>query len=388
MRIVYILHSSNPYEGSSKAFLSYIYRIKETGITPLVIVPGMKGIGQQLVSSGISVSALNYRTATYPKVKTIKDLLLWFPRLCGRIYVNTKASNQLSAICRKFNAQLIHTNVSVVDIGYRASRKLNIPHLWHIREYGDMDFGYHYYFSRKQQLARYHTPQSYTICITKGIQQHQGLANTPTSKVIYDGAIGATPLDISHHESGYFLFVGRIEKAKGIEPLIDAYAMYHERCKNPLPLYVAGDTPNTLYKQQIKDKINGYGLEKDILLLGMRDNVAQLYMGAKALIMSSLSEGFGLVTAEAMNAGCPVIGYDTAGTKEQFDNGKEKCGHEIALRYTTTEQLVQHMTDVTNAPCDYYDSMRVAAKNVVDELYTKENNAKQIIQFYREILPA
>lgn len=386
MRVVYVLHSSNPYEGSSKAFLSYIFRIRDLGVVPHVIVPDMSGIGEKLVADGISVSALNYRTATYPKVKTAKDAILWLPRLLGRIYVNLKATRKLCTICRNFGAQIVHSNVSVVDIGYRASKKLKIPHVWHIREYGDLDFGYHYIFCRKQQLARYHTPLSYSICITKGIQRHQGLAGTPTSKVIYDGAIEATPQNISHPQSGYFLFVGRIEKAKGIEQLIDAYVLYIKRCKHPIPLYVAGDTPNKLYKQQIKEKINGYRLDNNISLLGMRDNVEQLYSGARALIMSSLFEGFGLVTAEAMSAGCLVIGNDTAGTKEQFDNGKEKSGCEIALRYTTTEQLVQHMIDVTDAPADHYDSMRIAAREVVTELYTKDKNVEHIFHFYNEII--
>lgn len=386
MRIVYVLHSSNQFEGSSKAFLSFLYHIKEMGVTPLVIVQKKDGIGERLRADGISVSVLNYRIATYPKVKIWKDALLWLPRLLGRIYVNSIATRRLCDICREFGAQLIHTNVSIVDIGYKASRKLKLPHVWHIREYGDLDFGYRYIFCRRQQLARYHTAQSYTICITRGIQRHQLLEGTKASRVIYDGAIEPSAQEISHPKTGYFLFVGRLEKAKGVDVLIDAYKTYQRGCSHPLPLLIAGDTPVSLYKQRLKEKINGYGLKKQISLLGARDDIHSLYEGARGLIMSSLSEGFGLVTAEAMSAGCLVIGNDTAGTKEQFDNGKEKCGHEIALRYTTKEQLVQHMIDVTNAPYDYYDSMRIEAKKTVEELYTKEHNAKQVFQLYKEIL--
>lgn len=44
---------------------------------------------------------------------------------------------------------------------------------------------------------------------------------------------------------------------------------------------------------------------------------------ATALIVPSPFEAFGLITAEAMFNKCLVIGKDTAGTKEQFDNGQK-----------------------------------------------------------------
>lgn len=76
----------------------------------------------------------------------------------------------------------------------------------------------------------------------------------------------------------------------------------------------------------------------------------------------------------------------TAGTKEQFDNGKELTGEEIALRYTTQEQLVQHLIDVTNNPIDYYEPMILRGQSVVKQLYSSEESAKQIYNFYQTIL--
>ena len=42
---------------------------------------------------------------------------------------------------------------------------------------------------------------------------------------------------------------------------------------------------------------------------------------ALALFVPSSFEGFGFITVEAMFCGCLVIGRNTGGTKEQFDNG-------------------------------------------------------------------
>ena len=114
----------------------------------------------------------------------------------------------------------------------------------------------------------------------------------------------------------------------------------------------------------------------------MIDDVIPYYKNAKALIVPSLFEGFGFITAEAMLSGCLVIGNDVAGTKEQFDNGKEITGEEIALRYSTQEQLIQHLIDVTNNPSLEYEAMLLHGQAVAKQLYSIEENANKIHKFY------
>ena len=109
-----------------------------------------------------------------------------------------------------------------------------------------------------------------------------------------------------------------------------------------------------------------------------------------ALIVPSRSEGFGFITTEAMFSGCLVIGNDVAGTKEQFDNGQRLTEKEIGLRYTTQEQLVQHLLDITesvhnNTFTHMYEPMILRGQRVVKQLYTTECNAEQIYQFYKNI---
>jgi glycosyltransferase involved in cell wall biosynthesis len=168
-------------------------------------------------------------------------------------------------------------------------------------------------------------------------------------------------------------------------PLIDAYAVY---CKNhlaPLPLYIAGSGSKS-YTQLILDRIKHYKIENQVVLLGLRDDILSLYQEAKALIVPSLSEGFGFITAEAMFLGCLVVGYDVAGTKEQLDNGKEITGEEIALRYSTQEQLVQHLINVTDNSIVHYEQMICQSQQTVSKLYTTEIHAKQIYDYYNYIL--
>ena len=129
-----------------------------------------------------------------------------------------------------------------------------------------------------------------------------------------------------------------------------------------------------------------YCITDQVKFLGLCKDILPLYQNAKALIVPSLFEGFGFITAEAMFSGCLVIGNDTAGTKEQFDNGLEMTGEEIALRYTKQEELVQHLIDVTNNPTRHYEPMILRAQQVVAQLYSTEKHAERVYEFYNYIL--
>lgn len=394
MKVLYVVSATQVIGGGSKSFLNLLYGVMNYGIDPLVVCPDRGMMYQNLQKQGIKVANCFYRYITYPPFdKNAKNILLFLPSLFGRIMANTIGTIQLYRICKTFKPDIIHTNVSVTGIGYYASRLLRIPHVWHIREYGALDFNYYYYYpSRPYQLKRYRKNNSYTICITKDIQCYNGLEHNDSSYVVYDGVLSTKHLRYNPLKKPYFLFVGRIEWAKGVLPFLQAYAEYCTTCHNPLPLHLAGSLeghPN--YVAQCYKVVKEAGIEEYVSFLGEQTDILPFYSDATALIVPSLSEGFGFITAEAMFSGCLVVGHDVAGTKEQFDNGVELTGEEIALRYTQQEQLVQHLLDITDAVekdvfSARYEPMILRAQQVVKQLYTSERNAEQIFQEYQKIL--
>lgn len=391
MRVVYVISSTIMSGGGSKSFLNMLYGIMQYSVEPIVICPDKGDMYQALIEKGISVYACFYRTGTYPPSgKKWKDILLFVPRLFGRIAANIIGTIQLCRICKKEKPNIIHTNVSVTNIGYYASRIMHIPHLWHIREYGDLDFKLHYLCGHKRQIVRYKRPNSYTICITKDIQKYNKLSESKQSKIIYDGVLSLKSVLYTTDKQSYFLFAGRVEEAKGVLPLLEAYIYYCNKVEHPIPLKIAGQLKGNEYEQHCKELVYSHNLQDYVSFLGERSDILSLYQKAQALIVPSFSEGFGFITTEAMFSGCLVIGNDTAGTKEQFDNGKQLTGEEIGLRYTTQEQLVQHMSNITKAAqngtfTQTYEPMILRAQKVVAQLYTTEQNTQQVYQFYQEI---
>ena len=383
IRVLYILNATDPFGGATKAVMNLLDGT--SCISPYFILPDDSGVAQVLQQKGIPYSVLNYRMAVYPPLTCLKDYLLFLPRLCGRIWLNSRAAKRVQTIARDFNADIIHTNTSVNDIGYKAARKLRIPHVWHIREYGILDFNFHHYPCHSHFMRRLKSAQSYTICITRDIQRYSGLQDWPASRVIYDGVLHANQVCLSLPKKDYFLFAGRLEEGKGIEELIEAYSVYSSKTEQPMPLWIAGDTRDAGYKDKLLGIVSHMACKDTIHFLGMRKDILSLMQGAMALIVPSRAEGFGFITAEGMFSGALVIGKNVSGTKEQFDNGCQLTKQEIALRYKTQDELVRHMLQVSRQGIEPYLPTIKAGQAAAEQLYSVESHQRAVCQFYNEI---
>lgn len=387
MKVAYILNSTYSAGGASKSFMTMLEGVKRKGVSPVVVLPDTDGLYNDILRLGIPVIALTYRPDTYPYCRNLKDLLLFVPRLSARRFVNAMAVRKLTRIFMNEHIDMIHTNVSVIDIGFRTADLLNIPHIYHIREYGDLDFKEHYYPSWNI-FHRRKIRDSYTICITRDIQKHHQLSNLSTSKVIYNG-IGnytADVLERSIDKEEYFLYVGRIEPAKGLLQLLEAYVMYRRKClSGTVPLWIAGSVGDAEYGRLINEYVTSSHLADSVRFLGLRKDVDVLMQKAKAIVIPSRFEAFGRCMAEAMFNGCIVIGKNTGGTKEQFDNGLQLTGKEIGFRYNTTGELSDCLMKVLSLSLDEMKGMLVRAYQVVNRLYSGDAYVQQVYEFYKSI---
>ena len=387
MKVIFVTNSTTVFGGGSKALVNMLNGLMEKGIEPLVIFPDTDGLCLQFKLRGIPTKILNYRIAVYPSTKSIRDLFLFLPRLIGRILLNHFAYLHLSDIVREFKPDLIHTNVSVIDMGYKTAVKFGIPHVWHIREYGDLDFKFYHYYNRNYFLRRLKRINSYSICITKDIQRYNQLLTHPNSRVIYDGVLSENMSFFRNDKSSYFLFAGRLEVNKGIAGLLSAYADFRKkRPDSPMRLKIAGDTKIKSYSDFLHSESDRLGITPYVDFLGMRRDVLDLMANTYLMVVPSPSEGFGFITAEAMFRGALVLGRDTAGTKEQFDNGLELTGSEIGLRYHSHDELVRYMCDVADHGIASYFPMIHKAQQVVRSLYSSERHVEQVYDFYKYIL--
>ena len=102
------------------------------------------------------------------------------------------------------------------------------------------------------------------------------------------------------------LFVGRLAREKNVELLLEALTM----TTVPARLAIAGDGPE---RDVLEQRANELGVADRVRFLGAvgREELPDYYASADAFVFASVSETQGLVLAEALAAGCPVIAVDT-----------------------------------------------------------------------------
>jgi glycosyltransferase involved in cell wall biosynthesis len=115
----------------------------------------------------------------------------------------------------------------------------------------------------------------------------------------------------------YILYVGDRHGYKNFMGLIYAYA-HSERIKKSFFLVCFGGgefSPNE------KNEIRLLGLDKHLIQINGNDRkLALYYQNARALVYSSLYEGFGLPLLEAMSYRCPIICSDAGSLAETAGN--------------------------------------------------------------------
>ena len=298
------------------------------------------------------------------------------------LFFNSRAKRSLRALCEEFKPNIIHTNVSVVDIGFKVAQSLNIPHVWHIREYGDRDFGLTRLPSQSVFVDNI-SNQSYSIAITKDLYDYFNL-NKNRASVIYNGIFSRTFSIPKFEKERFLLYVGRVEKGKGAEDLINSYLKYRSQ-GGKLPLKIAGSYQLT-YFNKILALIENSIYKKDIEFLGQCNDIIPLMVKCLALIVPSFYEGFGRITAEAMFCKALVVGRNTGGTKEQFDNGLLYAGKEIGLRFKNDNELVKCLNKVENLSTEEIEVICQRGFETVCEFYSIEKNVEETNKFFMSVL--
>jgi len=116
------------------------------------------------------------------------------------------------------------------------------------------------------------------------------------------------------------VYVGRIDKRKGIEFLIRSMPLVREQVPDA-QLLVGG---KGAYLEKMKALVARLQLEKNVTFLGFvaDEELNALYNRAQCVVVPSIFEGFGITVIEALAAGTRVVGSDTDGIREILAGGE------------------------------------------------------------------
>lgn len=118
-------------------------------------------------------------------------------------------------------------------------------------------------------------------------------------------------------EQPFLFYVGRLEKKKNTDKLIEAFALCKQRCPDLCHrLCLAGDA--SFGFDEIKYQINEFNLADDVIMPGWveESDLPHIYNAAAAFVFPSNYEGFGIPLLQAMACGAPIVASQTASIPE------------------------------------------------------------------------
>ena len=170
----------------------------------------------------------------------------------------------------------------------------------------------------------------------------------------------------------YYVYVGRLEKLKGTELLVDAFAKLPDR-----KLVIMGNGP---LEQTLKKRIADNGC-KNIVMAGRTtgEDYVKILGGAQAIISSSQCyETFGMGIAESYSLSVPAIAGDIGNIGDIVKEGITG----IHFQYNSSDALIEA---VKRFETMNRDELAVNARRYYEDNLTPQSNYERLKEIYDDI---
>jgi glycosyltransferase involved in cell wall biosynthesis len=321
LRIAFITHYAELY-GANLSLLNLIEGLGGYGVCSHVIAPEQGDLLPELVRRGIPAAVLPFEWWVSPR-RTLTGV-------AARLIRNVRLLRPFAVQIDHWDCDLVYSNSSVFAIGAMAAAKLKLPHVWHLREFGWRDYDLLPDFGSQMSRLGFRTADA-TVCVSHALRRVilGGMPATNTH-VIYNGVAWEAAFDErrraaealrGRHRPFTFVLVGRFRDSKGQAIAIRAFRLLASQHPDVRLLLVggAGQTGDRDYFNRCRALASELAVADRVEFWGYIPDPERAFLEADVALMCSRNEAMGRVTAEAMSACRPVIGFDSGGTSELID---------------------------------------------------------------------
>ncbi|MFD1030852.1 N-acetyl-alpha-D-glucosaminyl L-malate synthase BshA [Metaplanococcus flavidus] len=172
------------------------------------------------------------------------------------------------------------------------------------------------------------------------------------------------------------IHVSNFRKVKRVGDVVDTFARIRNSVRSKLLL--VGDGPEM---SRIQEQVRELNLEEDVLFLGKRDNLSELYNISNLKLLLSEKEAFGLVMLEAMACGVPGIGTSIGGIPEVIEPGQNGYLVELGDTELASTYGIEILTDPSLAA-----HLRGGAIDTVASKFHSSRILKEYEDIYERLL--
>lgn len=377
-KILVLLHDANLY-GGTRSLLTILVGLKDK-VDFLVV--GQEGAVSPILAEN-NIPQIFYRLpwCTEPKEQLEVSGFEKIKSYLRRQRCILGAKRHLLQVVSNFKPNIIYTNTSVVSLGHWLSKRTNLPHVWHIREYGDLDHNLNYLPTRKY-IENAIKQAKCSIFITEALRKHWSKEDwqLPNSRVIFNGF----PIDAKlaqpkkHKPNLKFGIVGGIRPSKG--QLVAAKAIATLVGKGYyITLKLFGDINDKNYFAEIEKIISEHNLSNNIVHEGFVADQDEIYGSFDVLLMCSQKEGFGRTIVEAMTRGIPVIARADGGPLEIITTSVD--GLLFEDEHSLLYNMQKLLTDAT-----LYENISTNAIQKARESFTDKQYVDKVNEIFEHII--
>ena len=368
--ILYIQGVTRP-GGSIQSLLALLNGLDKEMFNPVVITAKKSDLTREL--DGLDVDTEIIKMGMWRKGKS-------FLRIPVSIFL-------IQRLIRKKRIDLVHSNTLWDNpYGVIPARRRKIPSVCHLRN-----------TFTKDKVKKYYLPRAdAVICVSDEIKRCIGKQEGERAVTIYNG------VDIKKFNDSVkgeeirkkfgigkndFLIgvVGRVDRTKGQELLIEAFASLAGKYENIKLIVVGGSSrKERRYYLGLRKYSNTLKLNKKVIFTGHRKDIPEITAAIDLSVFPSLptsNEGFGRSIIEAMAMKKPVIASDTGGVPEVVADGVTgelfPAGNQQKLTEAIERLMLDEKRRFTMGEKGY---MRVI------ENFTIERNIREIEKVYLGLL--
>lgn len=179
--------------------------------------------------------------------------------------------------------------------------------------------------------------------------------------------------------------VGRITPWKGQQYFLEALAGLVKQYPN-IKALIVGEPGNTHadknYSKLLHDTVQQLSLQDHVIFTGRRDDIAEIMAVSNVIVHSACEpEPFGLVIAEAMAAGTPIIATRGGGPSEIIEDGE--TGLLVPMKNAA---LMQEAIEKLLRSPSWATEMAAKAQARVRERFSVEQHVNKVQNMYEEVL--
>lgn len=319
LHVCLISHSSG-LEGAERSLLELVDSlVSERGALCTVVLPNEGPLAKMLNEKGAATMQVDYGWWCAGETATELEMSRQMALGCSQV-------QRLASALEGSKPDVIVSNTLVIPWGALAAAKLDIPHVWWVKEFGKLDHDLKFFLEFDDVVTIIESSSNHIVTTSSAVRDLLFAdVDDDLCSVAYNDRV-AVP-NGTNSGSRYFrfpqstklLFAGRVTEAKGLDDAILALKTLVED-DHDFELCVIG-TVDTPFGREMRQLVSETGLTDRVHFSGFVENVREVIEEADLVLMCSKCEAFGRITAEAMLSGRAVVGTNTGGTVELIDDG-------------------------------------------------------------------